>query len=258
MSLFNNLKVLICDDEPLARERLRAMLGRIDGVFAVDDEAGDGPTVLDLIPQWSPDVVLLDISMPGMDGLACASQIAQMETPPAVIFCTAYNHHALDAFKAQAVGYLLKPIRQKHLEDALLHSQKLTQSQLTALSSNTTEGTKEQANAHISAKTRRGIERIPIDEIFMFQADQKYVTVCYTKGGALAEVLIDEPLKSLQERLGDRFVRIHRNTLVAHHAIESMQRNSQGVYKLCLRNRDTPVTISRRHVSTVKRLISRR
>ncbi|CAM3476533.1 LytR/AlgR family response regulator transcription factor [Parendozoicomonas haliclonae] len=245
------MKVLICDDEPLARERTRVMLERIDGVTPLDAEAGDGARALELIEQFSPDAVLLDIRMPGMDGLECANRIAQMDTPPAVIFCTAYNDHALEAFKAQAIDYLLKPIRQNNLEDALLRTQKLTQSQLTALHAKQAE---DDSSSHISARTHKGIELIPVDDITMFQADQKYVTVCYNKG----EVLIDEPLKSLQERLGESFVRIHRNALVSHRAIQAMQKNDQGSYELRLKNLDEPVTVSRRHVSAVKRLLSQR
>ncbi|WP_348650935.1 LytTR family DNA-binding domain-containing protein [Parendozoicomonas sp. Alg238-R29] len=248
------MKVLICDDEPLARERMHAMLDRIEGVTPIEEEAGDGKQALELIHQYSPDIVLLDIRMPGMDGLNCAQQISTMDTPPSVIFCTAYNDHALEAFKAQAVDYLLKPVRQTQLEDALNRAQRLTRSQLSALSAKQSEESEERPStqdSHISARTRKGIELIPINDISLFHADHKYVTVLYSKG----EVLIDEPLKSLQDRLGDNFVRIHRNALVAHNAIESFNRNEQGFYELQIKGKENPMTVSRRHVSSVRRLL---
>ena len=251
------MKVLVCDDEPLARERMRTMLDRITGVEAVKEEAGDGQQALQLIEKHAPDIVLLDIRMPGMDGLACAQHIAKMDTPPAVIFCTAYNDHALDAFKAQAVDYLLKPVRQAQLEETLNRAQRLTRSQLSALNAKQNEEAQQSPESppesHISARTHKGIELIPIDDITLFHADHKYVTVRYSKG----EVLIDEPLKSLQNRLGDSFVRIHRNALVALNSIESFSRNEQGFYELQIKGKGEPVTVSRRHVSSVRRLLSK-
>ncbi len=248
MSAQNNFRVLICDDEPLARERMRGMLERIEGFTALNAEARDGEQALALVQEHQPDIVLLDIRMPGMDGLSCAHQLSDMETPPAVIFCTAYNDHALDAFKAQAVDYLLKPVRLAQLDEALQRAQKLTRTQLTALNQQDENSSKD---SHISARTRKGVELIPVDDISLFYADQKYVTVRYTKG----EVLIDEPLKSLQDRLGDSFVRIHRNALVAHNAIEGMARNEQGFYEIHIKGKDEPMTVSRRHVSSVRRLL---
>lgn len=244
------MKVLVCDDEPLARERMRTMLARIEGVEAVKEEAGEGKQALELIEKHSPDIVLLDIRMPGMDGLACAQRIATMDTPPAVIFCTAYNDHALEAFKAQAVDYLLKPVRQSQLEDTLNRAQRLTRSQLSALNAKQSEQVSQ--DSHISARTHKGIELIPIDDITLFHADHKYVTVRYSKG----EVLIDEPLKSLQDRLGENFVRIHRNALVAHKSIEAFSRNEQGYYEIHIQGKAEPMTVSRRHVSSVRRLLS--
>uniref|UniRef100_UPI002FCCD53A LytR/AlgR family response regulator transcription factor n=1 Tax=Parendozoicomonas callyspongiae TaxID=2942213 RepID=UPI002FCCD53A len=240
------MKVLICDDEPLARERLKTMLDKTGGIETVEDTAANGTQALELIEKNQPDIVLLDIQMPGMDGLTCAQKIADMETPPAVIFCTAYNQHALDAFKAQAVGYLLKPIRQSELAKSLKQAQRLTQSQITALNARNHSN-----EEHVVARTRQGVELIPASDITLFQADQKYVTVSYPKG----EVLIDEPLKSLQERLGDSFVRIHRNALVARKAIESMSQSDDGFYVLNIKGLNEPVTVSRRHVSSVRRVI---
>ena len=239
------MKVLICDDEPLARERLRTMLESIEGITPVEDTAANGIEALELITKTEPDTILLDIQMPGMDGLTCARKIAESETPPAVIFCTAFDKHAIDAFRAQAVDYLLKPIRKSELTKSLKRAQTLTRSQLYALN------LRQSAHEHITARTRQGVELIPVSDITLFQADQKYVTVHYPKG----EVLIDEPLKSLQERLGDSFVRIHRNALVARNAIEGMHQNDDGYFELNIKGQNTPVTISRRHVSSVRRLL---
>ncbi len=247
----NKITVLICDDEPLARERMRVLLARIDDVHVLKAEARDGAEALALIQHHLPDVVLLDIQMPGMDGLVCAGHIARLDTPPAVIFCTAYDEHALDAFQAEAIAYLLKPVRQTQLEEALQRAQRLSRSQLSALQSREIE-TNDQN--HISAKTHKGIELIPVKDISLFHADQKYVSVCYSEG----EVLIDEPLKSLEERLGDDFIRIHRNALVAQKSIEGLIRNKQGSYELQVKHREQPIAVSRRQVSLVRRLLSGR
>ncbi len=244
------MKVLICDDEPLARERLKAMLSDIKGITPIEDTAANGIQALELIQKTEPDAVLLDIQMPGMDGLACAVKIAEMETPPAVIFCTAYDQHALSAFKAQAIDYLLKPVRKAQLKKSLQRAKRLTRSQLNALQNSELDNLEEEHD-HILARTRHGVELIPINQISFFQADQKYVTVRYPKG----EVLIDEPLKSLQERLGDSFVRIHRNALVAKKSIENMTRNIDGIYQLTIKGVDQSLTVSRRHISSVKRAI---
>ena len=165
------MRILIVDDEQLARDRLARM---IDG-FAqheVVGEAGNGVEAVQVASSMQPEVVLMDIRMPGMDGLEAARHIVEIEEPPAVIFCTAYEEHAVEAFDLQAVGYLLKPVRKENLETALGKAQRVNKAQLAALAEE-----QPPRRTHISARTRNGIELIPVDDVRYFQADQKYVTV---------------------------------------------------------------------------------
>lgn len=241
------MNVLICDDEPLARERLRYLIGQLAPFQSLEQEASNGRDAVELCRQHQPDIVLMDIRMPGMGGLDAASQISQMEKPPAVIFCTAFDNHALEAFDAQAVGYLLKPIRQEDLSQALIRASKVNRLQLASLEETSTEKTQ----AHITAKTLRGIELVPINDILYFMADSKYVTVHHRNG----EVLIDDPLKTLEQNHGQHFIRIHRNALVRRDAIESLSRDDKGHCFIHLREVDQPLSISRRHVSHIKKIM---
>jgi two-component system response regulator AlgR len=193
-----------------------------------------------------PDVVLLDIRMPGMDGLEAARHLMQMEEPPAVVFCTAYEEHAIEAFNVQAVGYLLKPVRREDLVNVLRSAKRANKAQLAALMEQ--DGDR---RSHISARTRRGIELIPIDDVRFFQADQKYVTVRHSDG----ELLIDETLRELEEEFGERFVRVHRNALVASRYIEGLERDENGHFQIRMRGVDERVDISRRHLSSVRKYI---
>ena len=161
------MKVLIVDDEQLARERLARMVRALEG-YTVVGEASNGLDALKQAQDLEPEVVLLDIRMPGMDGLESARHLAELAEPPAVIFCTAYEEHAVQAFDLQAVGYLLKPVRSENLGAALAKAQRVNKAQLLALGEQDA-----QRRTHISARTRRGIELIPVEDIRYFQADQK-------------------------------------------------------------------------------------
>jgi two-component system response regulator AlgR len=241
------LQVLLVDDEHLARERLKRMLGA-DETFAVAGEASNGREAVEFCHRERPDLVLLDIRMPGMDGLEAASHLAELDEPPAVIFCTAYEEHAVQAFNLQAVGYLLKPVRKENLLTALKQAQRVNKAQLAALSD--ADGTP-RTRSHISARTRRGVELIPVDQVRFLQADQKYVTVGHEGG----EVIVDDTLHRLEEEFGERFVRVHRNALVATAYIQGLEKQDDG--SVSVRLRDTPVLIdvSRRHLATVRQFI---
>ncbi|MCZ6890121.1 MAG: LytTR family DNA-binding domain-containing protein [Gammaproteobacteria bacterium] len=239
------MKVLIVDDEHLARQRIVRMLDAIEDHDAVG-EAANGIDAVKLAEEINPDVVLLDIRMPGMDGLEAALHIAGMEEPPAVIFCTAYEEHAIEAFDVQAVGYLLKPVRRDALAGALAKASRTNKAQLTALSA-----LEENRRTHISARTRRGIELVSIDDVRFFQADQKYVTVRHASG----EILIDETLRELENEFENQFVRVHRNSLVASRYIEGLDRDSEGHYQIRLNGIDAKVDVSRRHLSRVRKFV---
>jgi len=240
------MKILIVDDEPLARSRLQDLLGDI-GNHQVVGEASNGRSAIEQAQRLGPDIVLLDINMPEMTGLEAAIHLSQMEYAPAVIFTTAYSEHALEAFDANAIDYLLKPIRRSRLEQALNKAQPLQRSQL-----DKTAADQHSSRRHISAHQRGSIKLIPIEDIYYFHSDSKYVAVHHKEG----EVLIDDSLKSLEQEFSDRFTRIHRNSLVANRCIDALEKISDNHFQLRLRGCDALLEISRRQLPTVRKLIS--
>ena len=241
------MKILIVDDEPLARSRLQDLLGDI-GKHQIVGEASNGRTAIEQAQQLGPDIVLLDINMPEMSGLEAAIHLSRLKHAPAVIFTTAYSEHALEAFDANAIDYLLKPIRLTRLEQALEKAQPLLRSQLDGAAAN-----QNLSRDHISAHQRGGIKLIPIEDIYYFHSDNKYVVVHHKAG----EVLIDDPLKSLEQEFGDRFTRIHRNSLAANNCIEALEKVSDNHFQLRLRGCDALLEVSRRQLPTVRKLISK-
>ena len=246
------MKVLVCDDEKLARDRIARLIVKMDEHELVG-EAENGVDTVDKVAELSPDVVLLDIRMPGMDGIEAAQHLSKLDAPPAVIFCTAYDEYALDAFKVKAVDYLLKPVRVNDLSEALCNASRLNKVQLQTLEKEFSGEEESRSRTHISAKSHRGIELIPVSDIRYFLADQKYVTVRYNEG----EILIDETLKELETEFGDRFVRIHRNALIAIEYLEGLDIATPGHYKARLDGVDENLVVSRRHVSHLRKLMQR-
>lgn len=240
------MDVLIVDDETLARQRLVRMLEKLEN-FCVVGEADNAEAALNAISQYDPDIVLLDIRMPGKDGLNLAQDISQLEDPPAVIFCTAFDQYALDAFSTNAIGYILKPVKAEQLLQVLEKASNLNKIQRAAAQEKLTPP-RDNQRSHISAKTRRGVELIALEDIRYFIADHKYVTV-YHLGG---EHLLDESLKELEEEFGNRFLRIHRNALVSVKHIEAIERTSQGQHQVRLSDTQQKPVVSRRHVGGLK------
>lgn len=243
------MNILIVDDEPLARSRLRRMLGKVAGCEVVG-EADSGAEAIKEAHELRPDLIFLDVRMPGMDGVEAATHLANMEPPPAVIFCTAYDEYAVQAFATQAVGYLLKPIRQAEIEGAILRAGRLNKAQLTDLPSADTDG--QEGRSHVVSKSHRGMDVVPVDDVRLFQADQKYVRVFHGNG----ESLIDDTLKELEAEFANQFVRVHRNALVAIAHIEGLDRNLDGQYFVRLTGLDFRPQVSRRHVSGLRKLLS--
>lgn len=243
------MRVLVVDDERPARERLLHMLNGMNGHMAVG-EASNGLEAVQNVQSARPDVVLMDIRMPGMDGLEAARHLAQMEEPPAIIFTTAYSEHALEAFDTYAVGYLVKPIRQERLEDALFKARRLTKAQLATLSMDSDQ----KGRTHICARVRGNLELIPVEEVAYFQADQKYITVRHRKG----EVLIEDALKNLQTEFGDKLLRVHRNALANIKFIAGMEKNRDGRFLITFKGMDDKLEISRRHVAEARRFLKLR
>ncbi len=241
------MKILIVDDEPPARERLKHLVSELANC-ELAGEAANGEEALASCTQLRPDVVLMDIRMPGMDGVEAARHLSALEEPPAVIFTTAFGEYAIDAFDAQAIGYLMKPIRRERLARALKQATRLTRPQLIALA----ESEKTiSSRHHICARVRDELKLVPLQDILYFRADQKYVTVRHKDG----EVLIDEPLKALAEEFAADFLRIHRNALVALRFLESVERDPGGHYFARLKGIDEPLAVSRRHATELRRRV---
>lgn len=239
------MRVLVVDDEPLARARLCSLIEEIPETEVVG-EAGNGRDAVERAGALAPDVVLLDIRMPGMDGLEAARHLARLERPPAVIFTTAYDAHALAAFEANAVDYLLKPIRRERLEAALAKARSLTRAQIAELASTVSPGS---ARTHVSATLHGNLKLVPVDEVRFFRAEHKYVTARHPDG----ELVLDEALSALEKEFAGRFLRVHRNALVAVAHVRGLDRDSQGRYCVRLDAVDETVEVSRRMLSQVRK-----
>ncbi len=241
------MKVLVVDDEAPARERLCRMLDALDNC-TVCGEAATGREALAGAEQQQPDVLLMDIRMPLMDGLEAARHLMALEQPPAVIFTTAYSDYAIDAFEAHAVDYLLKPVRRERLVEALNNARRLTRAQAAAVHS---AGDGAAVRQSICARVRGGLQLVSVSDIRYFHADQKYVTVCTPD----VQVLVEETLKSLEQEFADRFLRIHRNALVATAWLEGLEKAAGGHYVVRLQGIDRRLEVSRRHLVDVRRCI---
>jgi len=237
------MRIAIVDDEPLARSRLRDLLQALPGM-TVCGEADTGESALALCGEARAEAVLLDIQMPGMDGLETARHLARLPTPPAVIFTTAYDEHALAAFEAGAIDYLLKPVRAERLQAALARASQWTSARAALLAQ-----AAPRARSHFSALVAGSLRLVPVAEVRYLRADGGYVTV-NSPGG---ELLIEDALRDLEEEFPQIFMRIHRHTLVAVAQVEALTRDRLGNTGLRLRGVATPLPVSRRLVGEVKR-----
>ena len=247
MTHSSSISIIIVDDEALARERLKRLLQEQEN-FEILGEAENGEQAIDRISKLRPDIAILDIRMPGIDGLQVAEYIASMTPAPAIVFCTAYDEYAIEAFKYHAIAYLLKPIRKEELLGALENAGKLSQVQIKELRSQ--GGMNEEAQSFV-AHTWQGMEILQMDDIFYFRADHKYVTIVHKKG----ETLVDQSLKQIEDEHPELLLRTHRNSLVNKMHIKSLQRSSSGQYHLAL-SEQHQVPVSRRMVSEVKEAVS--
>ncbi|HHI77121.1 MAG TPA: response regulator transcription factor [Gammaproteobacteria bacterium] len=238
------MKILLVDDERPARERLRALLREVRPDAEVAGEAGDGASAVALARELAPDLVLLDIRMPGMDGLQAALAMQALERPPAVVFVTAYDEHALDAFEANAIDYLLKPVRTERLAAALEKAAVFSRAQREALQ-------RAAGGEAISVTQRGAIRRIPLEEIICLRADSKYVEVHHQGGIAIS----DASLKSLEARFPGRFLRIHRNALVDPARLRELARDPEGRPVVRLEGLTEVLEVSRRHLPRVRELL---
>lgn len=234
--------ILIADDEPLARERLRRLVDALPG-YRVCGEAADGDAALKQVAQLEPDILLLDIRMPGMDGMEAAARLDQLANPPALIFCTAYDHYAIQAFGVQAMAYLLKPVRKEALAEALNRIGRVNRVQLQALTDQA-----DQDDEQLAVRTYRGTELIDLSNILYCEADQKYVTLHHTRG----ETVCDYTLKELESTYPHHLLRTHRHTLVGVRFIQALTRSPEGQNMIVLRDGRGELPVSRRHTSNVR------
>ncbi|WP_457664851.1 LytR/AlgR family response regulator transcription factor [Thiolapillus sp.] len=238
------MKLMIVDDEAPARQRLRGLIGELDGDYEVTAEAENGEQAVVMSEAHPVDLVFMDIHMPGMDGLEAAARISRQEPPPAIIFVTAYSEHALDAFEVNAVDYLLKPIRRQKLQAALEKATRLTRPLVQK------EGVRE---TWLTSSYRGGVQRIALSDVYYFRADSKYVLVRH-KGG---ESLLEDSLVSLEKRFPDELLRIHRSILVRMPTVSGLEKKLDGGVQVVFTNIDDRLDVSRRHVPAVRRLLRR-
>jgi len=239
------MHLLIVDDEPLARLRLRSLVDSLPeaGAVVVGD-AGDADGALAALRAAPADAVLLDIGLPGRDGLRLALALQALPRPPAVVFVTAHAGHALRAFELEAVDYLTKPVQRERLLAAL---QRVRQ-RLQPPAGPRPEG------PSLVVSDRGRLLRLPHAEVLYLKAEQKYVTL----RTAEHSYVLDEPLTELEQRLGSDFVRIHRNALVARRAIRELQLRGSDVDGWAVRVAplDEWLAVSRRQLAAVRAALS--
>lgn len=239
------MKILIVDDEAPARERLRRLLHELGDDYAVVGEAGDGEAALEACDNTEDvELVLLDISMPGIGGLETAARLAELDPPPAVILVTAHDAFALDAFERKVQDYLLKPVRRERLQAALERVRIPTRVQREH-----PRETSPRRRRHLTAHYRGSLVAVPVEDVLYLQAEHKYVTVCHETG----QILLDESLKALEDEFGDLFLRVHRNALVARRRVLGLDRAPDGVTLVRLRGCEERLPVSRRHLGEVRR-----
>jgi two-component system, LytTR family, response regulator AlgR len=211
------LRVLIVDDEAPARSRMRDLLADCaqEIPLVVTGEAAGGRAALEMLAAASADVVLLDIRMPEMDGIELAQHVQKLEPPPGVIFATAYDAYAIRAFELHAIDYLVKPIRSGRLKEALARARAAQPPPVDAL-----RKLQRAPRSFLSAQERGKVHLIPVGEVIYLKAELKYVTV----KTAAREYLIEESLTRLEQEYEKRFVRVHRNCLVARAAVRGFER----------------------------------
>lgn len=241
------MKALIVDDEPPARARMASLLAELGGIELLG-EAGDGRSAVEMAAQLAPDLVLLDINMPLMSGLETARHLGALDPAPAVIFCTAYDEHALAAFEANAIDYLVKPIRLERLQAAVARARRYSGATMATLQSASPQPMR---RTHLCARVRGNLVMVPVADIVYLIAEDKYVRVRHQRG----EVLVEESLKTLEAEFDDRFVRIHRNCLVAKHRLAGLVRTPDERIFVRLVDSAEHLEVSRRNLPSLRKFV---
>ncbi len=261
------MKIFIVDDEAPARSRLQTLLGDIAAACPHQQvgEAGSAAEALQQIPSSAAQVVLLDVQMPGMNGLELASHLQKCNPPPLIIFVTAFDEYAVQAFDVHALDYLLKPVRAQRLQQALQRAAMLLATPAyAAQQQQKLQQTAQQLHTvrrHFSVQERGRVLLVPVEDVLYLRAEQKYVSL-RTKS---REYLIEESLVSIEEEMQERFVRVHRNALVARDAIAGVQKgtladageegNNQECWLVLVRDLAVKLPISRRQWPAIKALV---
>lgn len=235
MDRTERIRVLIVDDEPPAVERLSGMVSMFSDCEVAGCESRPD-RVLERCRQLRPDVVLLDIEMPGASGLQLASGLLRLEPAPSVIFVTAHDHYAVEAFDVEAVDYLVKPIREARLRQAL--------DRVSAL--------RNTGQKWVSASVGERLVRIALDEIRAFTAEDKSTLV----HALHVRAVMDEPLKSIENQFGDRFVRVHRNALVSRYHLRALFTDRAEIARVEIEGIDVQPEVSRRNHTFIKKLLT--
>ena len=249
MNAASTLTVMIVDDETLARVRLRDLLADIAAEVPneVIAEAANGQLAVEALKEHFPDVMLLDIRMPKMDGIELARHVSRLEKPPVIVFVTAYDSYAVQAFELNAIDYLVKPVRAQRLAAALQkarHSRPVAPQVLASLQKG--------ARTHLSCHERGRLLLIPVLDILYLKADLKYVTA----RTAAREYLLDESLTHLEQEFSERFIRLHRSALAAKDAITGFEKcageDAETQWQALLRGVPEKLPVSRRQWPLVK------
>jgi two-component system, LytTR family, response regulator AlgR len=250
------LRILLVDDEDLARMRLRGLIADcVEPKAVVAGEAANALQALAWLAGARCDVVLLDVQMPGRDGTQLAAELRRMSEAPAVVFVTAHAQHAVRAFDLEAVDYLTKPVRRERLHQAL---QRVAQRLALQRGDGTLAPPAPADEAPVIVVTDRGrVLRVPLDDVLYFKAELKYVTL----RTADHTYVLDEALSDLEQRLGERFLRVHRNALVARNAVRALERRvvagegdeetGEG-WAVCIAPVDEWLAVSRRQAAAVR------
>jgi len=240
-----NLAAIIAEDEPLARARLQRLIGEIDNIEIVA-MTDNGQEAIELIHHHQPDLVFLDINMPKKTGLEVAREMQDsLVRQAAIIFTTAYDEYAVEAFSVNAAAYLMKPISQEKLLAAIGKASGLNKLQVINLKGLSSES--------INIKREATIESVPLNQISHFKAQDKIVVACLKSGG---ESVVGYTLKELEEKLTPAFVRTHRNTLINSQLIEKISKDANGHYGVNLKSQAELFPVSRRQVSSLKKVFN--
>ncbi|MDH3787697.1 MAG: LytTR family DNA-binding domain-containing protein [Xanthomonadales bacterium] len=233
------LNILIIDDEQPARDRLRRLLNELPRCEVVG-EAASSKEALERISELSPDMLLLDISMPGMDGMSLARVLREGGAAPAIIFCTAYQDQALNAFEVEAVDYLVKPVRVERLEKSIEKARRFL-------------GREDGEEEHYVRSTVGGkVVLTPLHRVICLVSEDKYTTVTHEKGATV----IDESLTDLEQKFPGHFFRVHRNALVSRRHLRGLERTQDGHTLAILSGTERKPEVSRRNISALRKLLS--